>query len=126
MCNLQTAQELFCMPLYIAQEVFIGYPPYHLALKICKGLRPKIRCEIPQLLLDLINKCLDIESQNRPTLRFQQMFKEAGFDIYTCHELIEVRKPQRTEVEKATENRHLVVNELIERMHDVYWRVKRG
>ena len=44
-------------------EVFTGYPPYHniphdfgLAIKICKGLRPKIRCEVPKLLLDQMNR----------------------------------------------------------------------
>ncbi|RIB19326.1 hypothetical protein C2G38_2245210 [Gigaspora rosea] len=61
---------------------------------------------------------------NEPWLRFQQMFEEAGFDVYTCRELIEVRSSQKTEVEKAMESRSLVVNELIERIHDTYWRVK--
>ncbi|RIB13249.1 kinase-like domain-containing protein [Gigaspora rosea] len=58
----------------IMSEVFTGYPPYHdvphefgLALEIYKGLRPKIRCEVPQLFLELMNKCLDAEPQNRPT-----------------------------------------------------------
>ncbi|RIB24032.1 kinase-like domain-containing protein, partial [Gigaspora rosea] len=58
----------------IMSEVFTGYPPYHdiphdenLARIICLGYRPKINCEIPQLLLDLMNKCLDAEPQNRPT-----------------------------------------------------------
>ncbi|CAG8767630.1 19644_t:CDS:2, partial [Cetraspora pellucida] len=31
--------------------------------------RPKIRCEVPQLLLDLMNKCIDAEPQNRPTAK---------------------------------------------------------
>ena len=62
---------------------------------------------------------------NKAWLRFQQMFEEAGFDIYTSCELIEVRRPQRTEAEKAMENRHLVVNELIERICDTYWRVEK-
>ncbi|RIB21351.1 kinase-like domain-containing protein, partial [Gigaspora rosea] len=60
----------------IMSEVFTGYPPYHnishdneLAIQICCGLRPKIRCKLPQLLLDLMNKCLDIEPQNRPTAK---------------------------------------------------------
>ncbi|RIB23656.1 kinase-like domain-containing protein, partial [Gigaspora rosea] len=57
----------------IMSEVFTGYPPYHdiphnkdLAIKICLGYRPKINCEIPRLLLDLMNKCLDARPQNRP------------------------------------------------------------
>ncbi|RIB19250.1 kinase-like domain-containing protein, partial [Gigaspora rosea] len=69
----------------IMSEVFTGYPPYHdiphnedLAIKICLGHRPKIRCKVPQLFLDLMNntsvayafaktKCLDAEPRNRPT-----------------------------------------------------------
>ncbi|RIB09163.1 kinase-like domain-containing protein [Gigaspora rosea] len=60
----------------IMSEVFTGYPPYHdishnneLAIQICYGLRPKIRCEVPQLLLDLMNKCLDADPKNRPTAK---------------------------------------------------------
>ncbi|RIB00402.1 hypothetical protein C2G38_2234414 [Gigaspora rosea] len=51
------------------------------------------------------------------------MFEEAGFDIYLSHELIEVRS-QRTEAEKAIDNHCLAVNELIERIRNVYWQVK--
>ncbi|RIA99953.1 kinase-like domain-containing protein, partial [Gigaspora rosea] len=60
----------------IMSEVFTGYPPYHdiphnenLAIQVCLGHRPKIRCEAPQLLLDLMNKCLDAKPQNRPTAK---------------------------------------------------------
>ncbi|RIB05854.1 kinase-like domain-containing protein, partial [Gigaspora rosea] len=58
----------------IMSEIFTGYPPYYdiphddtLATSICLGLRPRIICKVPQLLLDLMSKCLDAESQNRPT-----------------------------------------------------------
>ncbi|RIB14505.1 kinase-like domain-containing protein [Gigaspora rosea] len=58
----------------IMSEVFTGYPPYHdtphnenLAIQVCLGHRPKIRCKVPQLLLDLMNKCLDAKPQNRLT-----------------------------------------------------------
>ncbi|RIB13266.1 kinase-like domain-containing protein, partial [Gigaspora rosea] len=58
----------------IMSEIFTGYPPYYnithddnLATSICLGLRPIIRCQVPQLLLDLMSKCLDAEPQNRPT-----------------------------------------------------------
>ncbi|RIB20363.1 kinase-like domain-containing protein [Gigaspora rosea] len=57
----------------IMSEVLTGYPPYHdiphdedLAIKICLGYRPEIKCKVPRLLLDLMNKCLDAEPQNRP------------------------------------------------------------
>ncbi|RIB29410.1 kinase-like domain-containing protein, partial [Gigaspora rosea] len=60
----------------IMSEVFTGYPPYHdiphdhrLQIKTLKGQKPEIRCKVPQLLLDLMNKCLDAEPQNRPTAK---------------------------------------------------------
>ncbi|CAG8622509.1 7770_t:CDS:1, partial [Scutellospora calospora] len=43
------------------------------------------------------------------------MFEETRFDIYTSCELIEVRRPQRTEIKKAAESCYLVINELIEK-----------
>ncbi|RIB13974.1 kinase-like domain-containing protein [Gigaspora rosea] len=55
----------------IMSEVFTGYRPYYdiphdcsLVTQICLGRRPEIRCEVPQLLLDLMNECLDAEPQN--------------------------------------------------------------
>ncbi|GBB85259.1 hypothetical protein RclHR1_11810007 [Rhizophagus clarus] len=59
----------------IMSELLSGYPPYHnvahdsdLALRICQGLKPissEIRRGIPQLLLDLMNRCLHIDSLER-------------------------------------------------------------
>jgi hypothetical protein len=37
-----------------------------LAIKICKGFRPKISKDVPKLLADLITRCWDAESKNRP------------------------------------------------------------
>ncbi|CAG8640579.1 7593_t:CDS:1 [Ambispora leptoticha] len=58
----------------IMSEVFTGYPPYYdiphdgnLVKSICLGHRPEIKCGVPQLLLDLMNECLDAEPQKRPT-----------------------------------------------------------
>ncbi|RIB01691.1 kinase-like domain-containing protein, partial [Gigaspora rosea] len=58
----------------IMLEIFTGRRPYHdtshdedLAIKICLGSKPEIKCEIPQFLA-LINKCLD-EAQDRPTAK---------------------------------------------------------
>ncbi|RIB09661.1 kinase-like domain-containing protein [Gigaspora rosea] len=73
----------------IMSEVFTGYPPYHdiphnkdLAIKICLGYRPKIRCEVPQLFLDLMNKCLDAEPQNRPTAKeISNTFNRFYYDL---------------------------------------------
>src|SRR6185369_12610399 len=58
----------------IAYEILTGLPPYHdfaheeyLAIKICQGLRPKFTIKIPQLLEDLITRCLDANPFLRPT-----------------------------------------------------------
>ncbi|GBC03983.1 hypothetical protein RclHR1_05440001 [Rhizophagus clarus] len=47
--------------------------PYHdmahdgfLVIKICNGLRPKSNYKIPQLILDIINQCLDANPSKRP------------------------------------------------------------
>ncbi|RGB27212.1 kinase-like domain-containing protein, partial [Rhizophagus diaphanus] len=57
----------------IAHEICTGFPPYYdiahdeiLAMKICKGLRPKSNYKIPQLIFDLINQCWDADPLKRP------------------------------------------------------------
>jgi serine/threonine protein kinase len=57
----------------IAYEICTGLPPYHdvaheefLAMKICQGLRPKSNYKIPQLILDVIERCWDADPSNRP------------------------------------------------------------
>jgi serine/threonine protein kinase len=57
----------------IAYELCTGLPPYYdiahdefLAIKICQGLRPKSNYKIPQLILDVIQKCWDADPLKRP------------------------------------------------------------
>ncbi len=57
-------------------EMSTGNPPYasvshdeKLALAICNGLRPRVAKGTPQCYIDLINKCLDANPQDRPTAR---------------------------------------------------------
>ncbi|RHZ84043.1 hypothetical protein Glove_86g128 [Diversispora epigaea] len=68
-------------------EVFTSYPPYYniphdenLVRLICNGHKPEIKCEIPQLLKDIMEKCWDFESCNRPTIeelkiQFEKYYK---------------------------------------------------
>jgi hypothetical protein len=57
-------------------------------------------------------------------IEFQQMFEETGFEIYVHRELVEVEVHRMNDDEKAMENRKIIVNELTERIRDVYWRVE--
>ena len=55
--------------------------------------------------------------------KFQQMFDESRFEIYSHCESVDLEVPvsQMTEAEKAMENRRLTISELMERMCDIYW-----
>ena len=57
-------------------------------------------------------------------VQFQQMFVENGFEIYERREIVRIEIPKRTEAEKALENRRSVMNELMERTRNTYWRVE--
>ncbi|RHZ84557.1 hypothetical protein Glove_79g139 [Diversispora epigaea] len=57
-------------------EVLTSYPPYYniphnenLAMDICKGLKPEIKCEIPQFFKEIMEKCWNFEPLNRPTAK---------------------------------------------------------
>ncbi|RHZ89598.1 hypothetical protein Glove_13g23 [Diversispora epigaea] len=65
----------------IAYEMVTGIPPYpdiphdkDLAMKICKGLRPKIPFHIPKLITRMIMRCWDARVTNRPT--FEELYDE--------------------------------------------------
>ncbi|POG70643.1 uncharacterized protein OCT59_011546 [Rhizophagus irregularis] len=54
-------------------EVISELPPYHdvshdhnLAIRICKGLRPRFYIKVPQLIVHLIKRCLDSNPLTRP------------------------------------------------------------
>jgi serine/threonine protein kinase len=56
---------------YLSEEIPFNDIPHdeYLAVEICKGLRPKISEDIPKFLADLIMKCWDAKSENRPTAK---------------------------------------------------------
>ncbi|GES82220.1 kinase-like domain-containing protein [Rhizophagus clarus] len=74
--NYTQASDIYSFGITMT-EVLTSYPPYYniphkerLAVYICQGLRPKIsRSEVPQLLLDMVNRCLDAEPQKRPSAK---------------------------------------------------------
>ncbi|RHZ82110.1 hypothetical protein Glove_114g166 [Diversispora epigaea] len=58
----------------IMLEVFTSYPPYYnvphdlkLITSICEGKKPEIKCEIPLLLKDTMEKCWNIDPRKCPT-----------------------------------------------------------
>jgi serine/threonine protein kinase len=69
----------------ICYEIITGLPPYcdiphdqYLAIKICKGLRPKSKSyNIPQLLLDMMNQCWNADPLKRPSaIKLNKMFSD--------------------------------------------------
>lgn len=58
--------------------------------------------------------------------KFQDMFEEAGFEVYECSERVEVPLPVQTQGERDAEARRLEVNELMERVRNTYWRMEEG
>ncbi|RIB27520.1 kinase-like domain-containing protein [Gigaspora rosea] len=99
----------------IMSEVCTGYPPYYdishdedLASKICLGYRPEIKCEVPRLLLDLMNKCLDAEPQNRPAAK--ELVNILGiFNSSLDNEQTELYK-QVEEIEGSSKNSNQVIS----------------
>ncbi|RHZ85349.1 hypothetical protein Glove_66g63 [Diversispora epigaea] len=87
-------------------EVLTSYPPYYniphnenLAMGICEGLKPEIKCEIPQFLKEIMEKCWNFEPLNRPTAEElgSQLQKHHSFDD-------EIRKHVNTQVQEANKS----------------------
>ncbi|GET54297.1 kinase-like domain-containing protein [Rhizophagus irregularis DAOM 181602=DAOM 197198] len=69
--NYTKAADIYSFGI-IMYEVISGLPPYYdvghdinLAVKICKGFRPRFNIKVPQLIVHLIKKCLDANPLNR-------------------------------------------------------------
>jgi serine/threonine protein kinase len=72
---------------FLSEEIPYNDIPHDefLAIKICKGLRPKISKDVPKLLVDLTIKCWDAEIKNRPTTKelyqtLKKWYDEVGSD----------------------------------------------
>ncbi|POG70814.1 kinase-like domain-containing protein [Rhizophagus irregularis DAOM 181602=DAOM 197198] len=73
---------------FLSEEIpFNDIPHDHiLAVKICKGFRPKISEHIPKFLVDLIMKCWDAKAENRPIAKelYQTLKKlDESYDYYS-------------------------------------------
>ncbi|PKY15526.1 kinase-like protein [Rhizophagus irregularis] len=73
--NYTKASDIYSFGI-IMYEVICGLPPYHdvchdniLAIRICQGLRPRFNIIVPQLIVNLIKRCLDANQLNRPTAK---------------------------------------------------------
>ncbi|RHZ78542.1 hypothetical protein Glove_162g61 [Diversispora epigaea] len=84
--NYSTASDIYGFAM-IMFEILTGIPPFYniphdkdLALKICNGYRPEIpsNIAIPQLLVDIMKRCWDAKSKQRPTAK--ELFDDFNLD----------------------------------------------
>ncbi|RHZ88206.1 hypothetical protein Glove_25g25 [Diversispora epigaea] len=88
-------------------EVLTSYPPYYniphnenLAMGICEGLKPEIKCEIPQFLKEIMEKCWNFEPLNRPTA--EELGSQLGKYDYRCNN--EIRKQVNNQINVANKS----------------------
>ncbi|RHZ51629.1 hypothetical protein Glove_476g82 [Diversispora epigaea] len=69
------ASDIYSFGMVIL-EILTSYPPYYniphnenLAMGICEGLKPEIKCEIPQFLKEIMERCWNFEPLDRPTAK---------------------------------------------------------
>ncbi|RHZ79166.1 hypothetical protein Glove_151g70 [Diversispora epigaea] len=91
----------------IMLEVLTSYPPYYniphnenLAMSICEGLEPEIKCEIPQFLKEIMKKCWSFEPLNRPTAKELK----SQLESYNDKNNIEIRNQVNKQVNAANQS----------------------
>ncbi|GBB99574.1 hypothetical protein RclHR1_03570002 [Rhizophagus clarus] len=70
---------------FLSEEIPFNDIPHDefLAIKICRGHRPKISNDVPKLLVDLIIRCWDAKTKNRPsTKELYQLLEKCDKEIY--------------------------------------------
>ncbi|RHZ80901.1 hypothetical protein Glove_130g200 [Diversispora epigaea] len=92
-------------------EVLTSYPPYYnishnenFAMDICEGLKPEIKCEIPQFLKEIMEKCWNFEPLNRPTAKELESQLKKYFNYENDAELIKQIKKQVEAANKSNKN----------------------
>ncbi|RGB31537.1 kinase-like domain-containing protein [Rhizophagus diaphanus] len=100
---------------FLSEEIPYNDIPHDgfLAIKICKGQRPKISKDIPKLLADLIMKCWDAEIESRPTAKelYQKLTKwnkskyhrntEIGSQVRECDKIGKKKFESRSNKDKS-------------------------
>ncbi|RHZ86167.1 hypothetical protein Glove_54g50 [Diversispora epigaea] len=88
-------------------EVLTSYPPYYniphdvnLVIKICEGLKPEIKCEIPQFLKEIMEKCWNFEPLNRPTAKELR----SQLESYNDYNNIEKKKQVNKQINVANKS----------------------
>ncbi|GBB91326.1 hypothetical protein RclHR1_18550001 [Rhizophagus clarus] len=101
--KLTKAADIYSFGI-IMYEVISGLPPYHnlshdkiLAVKICQGLRPRFNIKVPQLIMDLIKKCLDADPLNRQTAG------EIEFTLYKWWSWFDSQMELKKQIKEAEE-----------------------
>src|SRR5581483_2256242 len=90
---------------FMSEEIPYNDIPHDqiLTVRICNGLRPKISEDTPKLLADLIMKCWDTKSENRPTSKeLYQLFYKWLFEVNDENSIL---YSQIKECEKIKENK---------------------
>ncbi|PKC57919.1 kinase-like protein [Rhizophagus irregularis] len=95
--NCTKAADIYSFGI-IMYEVISGLPPYHdmnhnnLAIRICKGLRPRFNIKVPQLIVHLIKRCLDANPLNRPTANEIYKIIREWHDKRSDYQITELQK----------------------------------
>ncbi|EXX57932.1 Ypk2p [Rhizophagus irregularis DAOM 197198w] len=106
--NYTKASDIYSFGI-IMYEVISELPPYHdvnhdhnLAIRICKGLRPRFNIKVPQLIVRLIKRCLDSNPLSRPKAeeikKILSQWSEELFTMFKNHYVTD----NYTEIQKQT------------------------
>jgi serine/threonine protein kinase len=110
----------------IMYEVFSGLPPYYdvshnenLAIKICHGLRPRFNIKIPQLIVNLIKRCLDANPLNRPAaFELSEILNKWYSELHNYEENSNLQSELTKQIKAADEiNKNLPTNSLSYETH---------
>ncbi|RHZ73012.1 hypothetical protein Glove_235g17 [Diversispora epigaea] len=67
---------------------------------ICEGLKPEIKCEIPQFLKEIMEKCWNFEPPNRATAKELR----SQLESYNDYNNIEIRKQVNKQINVANKS----------------------